>query len=246
MPTASAGSSRITFVSTIRGRRWRTDFVHSLAAQLAEHCPRIGHGRFDPMRRSRLAAAADDPGSAFEAAILNPFAGLAVPRAARLIVVDALDESLELEEAETKHGTLVRLLAEKVPTLPSLVRTLITARNNPAVIDRLKFAFAPKEIDAEAHLNLQDIHDYVLGALSDRWRRRWPPNACWRRISPIGCATRAAGSSCTHSARSTMSSWTSRSWRTGLLPLGMDGFYSEHSSDGSNVRDATTNRPESF
>jgi hypothetical protein len=205
-------------------------FVQSLAAQLAEHVPAYRAAvDSSPSAQKQLAAAADDPGSAFEAAILNPLAALAVPRAARMIVVDALDESLELEEAEANHGTLVRLLAEKVPRFPPWIRTLITARNNPAVIDRLKFAFAPKEIDAEAHLNLQDIHDYVLRRASSE------PLAsalATEHVLAPDIADRLrdkSGGKFLYAVRALddVVHGHLRAGELALLPLGMDAFYSD-------------------
>ena len=43
---------------------------------------------------------------------------------------------------------------------------LVTSRNNPAVTDRLRAAFSPKEIDGEARLNLDDIEAYALARAS--------------------------------------------------------------------------------
>lgn len=138
-------------------------FVRSVAAQLAENVP--GYKALvesSPTAQQQLDRAAEDPGSAFEAAILNPLIGMAPFRHTAVILVDAIDESLELEAAEAKRGTLVQLLADKAPRLPTWIRLLVTSRNNPAVTDRLKFAFGPKEIDGEALLNLDDIRVYVL------------------------------------------------------------------------------------
>ena len=137
-------------------------FVRSLAAQLAQNLPGYRAAvEGDPVGRQQLDRAAEDPGSAFEAAILNPLTRIQ-GSSPRLILVDALDESVELEETETRRGTLVEMLAEKVPRFPAWIRLLVTSRNNPAVTDRLKAAFGPKQIDAEARLNLDDIRAYAL------------------------------------------------------------------------------------
>jgi WD40 repeat protein len=136
-------------------------FVKGLAAQLAQNLPGYrARVESNAMARQQLDRAEEDPGSAFEAAILNPLAGVH-HQGAHLIIIDALDESLDLEETETRGGTLVKLLAEKVPRFPSWVRFLVTTRNNPAVVERIRFGFAPKELDGEARLNLDDIRTYV-------------------------------------------------------------------------------------
>jgi WD40 repeat protein len=137
-------------------------FVRSLASQLAQNIPAY-RARVESSltARQQLDRAGEDPGSACEAAILNPLTTIEAPTGDRLIIIDALDESLEIEATETGRGTLVHLLAEKVPRLPPWMRCLVTTRNNPAVVERLKFAFAPKEIDGEAQLNLDDIREYV-------------------------------------------------------------------------------------
>ena len=138
-------------------------FVRSLAAQLAQALPAYRAAvESSPLARQQLDRAADDPGSAFEAALANPLALLPAPGAAALVLVDALDESLEADAANRRQAGIVQLLAEKASRLPSWLRVLVTSRNNPAVTDRLRAAFSPKEIDGEARLNLDDIEAYAL------------------------------------------------------------------------------------
>ncbi len=174
--------------------------VASLAAQLAAHIP--AYARFlaeHPDLVAQLGRAAEDPGSVFEAAVLNPLQ--AIPQPAQhplLILVDALDESLELEpegsaapagglRAALVVGSIVALLAAKVGRLPPWLRLLATTRNNPAVIGRLKGAFGVKELDAEAGLNREDIAAYAQLRLSQ---------------APLSGHLGAAGMNAAHAAKS--------------------------------------------
>src|SRR5690606_33189646 len=98
-------------------------FVRSLAAQLAHALPGYRAAvEASPLARQQLDRAADDPGSAFEAALANPLATLPAPGSAVLIVVDALDESLEADETDRRQAGIVQLLAEKASRLPVWLR----------------------------------------------------------------------------------------------------------------------------
>ena len=148
-------------------------FVRSLVAQLA--------GRISAYRDALQASPdllvqlerAEDPGSMFEAAVLNPLTAIPAPAGIKLVLIDALDESLEngADPAElatsTSSATIVSLLSAKVSRFPPWLRLLVTSRNNPAVLNRLKGAFGVQEIDAEAGLNQDDIERYVLMRCAD-------------------------------------------------------------------------------
>jgi WD40 repeat protein len=137
-------------------------FVRSLAAQLADRLP-VYRSRIEssPDLQKHIDRAAEDPGSAFEAAVLNPLVGMDEPPAHAVLVVDAVDESLELDPVEAPRGTLVQLLATRISRFPAWLRLFVTSRHNPAVLDRLKSKFTPKEIDAGDHLNQDDLELYV-------------------------------------------------------------------------------------
>lgn len=143
-------------------------FVRSLAAQLAQALPEYKAAvEASPLARQQLDHAGDDPGSAFEAAVANPLAALELRAAPAVVIVDALDESLEADEPDRLRGGIVQLLSDKAARLPAWIRLLVTSRNNRAVVDRLRFAFGPKEIDAEARLNLEDIETYALARAAE-------------------------------------------------------------------------------
>ncbi|MBK6973769.1 MAG: hypothetical protein IPH26_12765 [Sterolibacteriaceae bacterium] len=138
-------------------------FVRSLAAQFATALP--GYRTLveaDAALQDGLDRAGEDSASAFEAAIVAPLARIEPPNGARLLVIDALDEALELDAAAARrHGSIIRLLANKAGRLPDWLRLLVTSRNNPDVIRPLS-TFGLKEIDAENIANQADLRDYAL------------------------------------------------------------------------------------
>ncbi|MBK8337066.1 MAG: DUF4062 domain-containing protein [Sterolibacteriaceae bacterium] len=138
-------------------------FVRNLASQLAAALPAYRTlVEAEPALHDKLDRAGDDPASAFEAAIVGPLGRIAPPGGARLLIVDALDEALELDAPTAqRHGNLIRLLANKAGRLPDWVRLLVTSRNNPEVIRPLR-TFGLKEIDAENVANQSDLRDYAL------------------------------------------------------------------------------------
>jgi WD40 repeat protein len=136
-------------------------FVRSLAAQLAEALPEYRRVvEDDPAMHERLAK---DASSVLEAVVLNPLRKIPVPPSHRLLVIDALDEALELdEESRRKDGTILSLLAAKASRFPSWLRILASSRKHPTVIGSLQAAFGAREIDAEDERNQKDLHGYVL------------------------------------------------------------------------------------
>ena len=138
-------------------------FVRNLAAQFAATVP--GYKELvdaDPALQERLDRALADPGSALEGSVLAPLARLPAPSAPCLIVVDALDESLELDGTGTRNaGTIISLLAAKVGRFPRWLRVLATSRPNPQVLTPLN-AFGTQEIDAESAGNQDDLNGYIL------------------------------------------------------------------------------------
>ncbi|MBK9084692.1 MAG: DUF4062 domain-containing protein [Sterolibacteriaceae bacterium] len=138
-------------------------FVRSLAAQFATALP--GYRTLveaEAALQDGLDRAGEDPASTFEAAIVAPLARIEPPNGPRLLVVDALDEALEFDAAAgQRHGSIIRLLANKAGRLPDWLRLLVTSRNNPDVIRPLS-TFGLKEIDAENIANQADLRDYAL------------------------------------------------------------------------------------
>ncbi|MBL8446097.1 MAG: DUF4062 domain-containing protein, partial [Zoogloeaceae bacterium] len=139
------------------------EFVRNLAGQLRGALPGYREAvEARPELQERLDKALEDPGSAFEGALLNPLATLPAPPAPRLILIDALDEALEVDADEARRvGNLVALLANKASRLPPWLRLVVTARNNPEVISRLQGAFTLTQIDAEGAHNRDDLYAYA-------------------------------------------------------------------------------------
>lgn len=96
---------------------------------------------------------------------------LPAPGAARLLLVDALDEALELDGSDgSRSGSIVALLAAKARRFPPWLLVLATTRPNPRVLVPLQHAFASKEIDAESAANLEDLRQSCSTARSaSRW-----------------------------------------------------------------------------
>ena len=145
-------------------------FVRSLAAQFAATLP--GYRELieaDSALQECLDCALTDPGSALEGAVLAPLSRLPAPATQRLMIIDALDESLELQNARASSIatgsalTVVSLLAAKASRFPPWLRVLATSRPNPLVLVPLQAAFGVKEIDAESIDNQADLRRYILG-----------------------------------------------------------------------------------
>ncbi|KAI5912223.1 DUF4062 domain-containing protein [Thauera sp. 2A1] len=204
-------------------------FVRSLAAQLQDRLPGYREQvEAQPELQERLEKAMEDPGSAFEAAILNPLAALPAPPKPRLILIDALDEALEVDAEDARRaGTLVTLLANKARRLPPWVQVAVTSRNNPEVVGRLQQAFTLAQIDAEGQHNREDLYAFALN------------RAC---AEPIAGQLAAAGKSAEWLATLLRDKaggkflYVARALRdleggrltlaqAGALPPGMDGFY---------------------
>lgn len=139
-------------------------FVSNFAAQLKDSLPEYREVvESTPGTQEWIDKIQQDPASAFEAVILNPLSKLKTLSEPRLLIIDALDESLEVDAYSTKDtGSIVKLLADKASRLPTWLRVLVTARNNPGVVDPLKSSFGLKEIDAEVESNKNDLFHYVV------------------------------------------------------------------------------------
>jgi WD40 repeat protein len=139
-------------------------FVQGVATQLATALPEYkALVEAEPALQEWLNQALDDPGTALEGGVLAPLARLPVPTAPRLLLVDALDESLELD-ADTRRrcGDIVSLLATRAARFPAWLRVLATTRSNPQVLTPLRDGFAAKLVDAESDANQADLLEYVL------------------------------------------------------------------------------------
>jgi hypothetical protein len=205
-------------------------FVSTVVAQLAETVPGYREAiEATPALRDKVDRVLDDPPSTFEAAIVSPLHRLPPPSVPRLLIVDAPDESLEVdpETARRQGGTLVTLLAAKAGRLPSWLRILATSRDNSQAIRPLQQAFAVQQLDAESQENLRDIRDYVLGRC-----RKEPVSSRLRdaRMAPESVAkileTKSQGKFL-YAARALqdLANGNLAPVEFAELPPGMDGFY---------------------
>ena len=137
-------------------------FVRHLAAQLAIALPDYRQRvEQNSALQDLLDRAPQDPGTALEAAILAPLAGLSVPPSVKVVLIDALDEALELQADGSGATTIISLLAAKASRFPAWLRILASSRPNPAVTGRLQAAFGTRELDAEGAGNIEDLRRYV-------------------------------------------------------------------------------------
>jgi WD40 repeat protein len=144
-------------------------FVRSIAAQLGEALPAYREIIETSLElQKRLDEADADPASTFEAAVLAPLGRMPSPGPARLLVVDAVDEGLEVDPAgqARKRVTLVDLLARKAARFPTWLRLLISSRPNPQVLTPLGAAATLRQIDAESAGNQDDLRRFVLDQAS--------------------------------------------------------------------------------
>lgn len=126
-------------------------FVQSLAAQLAE---RLAGFRAVLASAPQDSLESEDAGTLFRRLVADPLRQQP-GESPLLIVVDALDESLEHGE---RH--IARLLYERMNDLPPRVRLLVSARQSPEVCDLLARS-RKVELRAEQPENLDDVARYI-------------------------------------------------------------------------------------
>ncbi|MFM7674812.1 MAG: WD40 repeat domain-containing protein, partial [Synechococcus sp.] len=145
-------------------------FVRSVAGQLALALPAYRDllEEDDAKElRDRLDQAEmsfDQAVQAFEQAVLAPLRRIEPPPQPLLLLVDALDEAQDpsgLAAANGTTATIVSLLARRAMYLPSWLKVVATSRRRWDVLNPLKQAFWPKEIDAEQDDNLDDLRQYT-------------------------------------------------------------------------------------
>ena len=151
--------------------------LRSLAAQLGDHLPGYGQALATTIKPIHLSVQVDidvetmtggqitgvvinhlhasDPEEELDILVRAPLAELSAPEAPVLILVDSLDEAV------THRGqvNLVTLLAE-VNDLPPWVRFLCTSRPEQRVL-RYFDSLTPHILEAESHLNLEDVGRYI-------------------------------------------------------------------------------------
>ena len=145
-------------------------FVRSVAAQLARALPEYKSAvENDPEARGWLDDAQADPASAFERAIVSPLNASREPTAPVVLLLDALDESLDWEQSagSARVTTIVRLLGSRAKRLPAWLKILATSRRRQEVLQPVQQAFRSETLSAEDVRNLDDIRSYVEARCSE-------------------------------------------------------------------------------
>jgi WD40 repeat protein len=136
-------------------------FVEAIAASLAEHLPAYTQALKAPELQSLLEKAQTSreigPRTLFEQLVLSPLIKLTDPLfESRLILIDALDESLAVPEG------IVDLLAATLDQWSQWLRVIATTRDYPEVRRRLQ-GMQAEILRAGGAENLTDLADYVAG-----------------------------------------------------------------------------------
>ncbi len=145
-------------------------FVRSVAAQLAHVLSDYKAAvENDPEARDWLDRAQGDPASAFERAVVSPLNAINAPAALLVLLVDALDESLDWEQSagSVRVTTIVRLLAGRVKRMPAWLKVLATSRRRHEVLQPVQQAFRTATLNAENVRNLDDIRSYADARCSE-------------------------------------------------------------------------------
>lgn len=154
--------ARHFFQAEVPATRDAGRFVRDLAAQLARVLPLYAAALRAPGLAPDLAPAAiaADPRSAFERLVVIPLAGLAGPDAARLVVLDSLDE------ARAGAGLGVPdLLRDWAARLPPWLRLLASSRPDPAALAGFEAARTLRLAAADP-LNRADLEAWLAARLA--------------------------------------------------------------------------------
>jgi hypothetical protein len=138
-------------------------FVEAIAASVAENLPAYAQALAAPEFQTLLEKAQIGrevgPRTLFEQLVLSPLAKLPdLPSESRLILIDALDESLVVPQG------IVDLLAGTLDQWPQWLRVVATTRAYPDVLRSL-YGMQAEVLRADAAENLTDLEDYVADRL---------------------------------------------------------------------------------
>jgi len=138
-------------------------FIEAIAASLADNLPAYAKAletrEMQTLLEKAQTGAEVGPRTLFEQLVLSQLAKLPdPPQEPRLIVIDALDESLSVPQG------IVDLLADTLNQWPQWLRIVGTSRPYPEVLDRLH-AMKAEMLNADDDENRADLADYVAGRL---------------------------------------------------------------------------------
>ncbi|KAG8772597.1 POC1 centriolar protein A [Ceratobasidium sp. 428] len=171
--------SSFFFDHKIQGRNSPTALFATVAADLS---------RLDPRIAEHISAAIEGDNSLptapvsrqFEELILKPCQKYPMRRPI-VLVIDALDEAWDTRRKEDKAmSSLLKILRDRIPELPSTVRILLTSRMRPEISHLLRQRHViEEEINIGSKSNMDDIAVYILSKLQELARNRnlgddWP------------------------------------------------------------------------
>ena len=139
-------------------------FVCSIASQLADALPAyrqaIEAESAKDLRRRLDEINPKSAGSTFDQSVLAPLRTIPRPPKPMLLVVDALDESLDLRSVNTNvdSPTIVKLLATFANRMPPWLKLLATSRPRNDVLEKLGQAFTLKPLNPIS--NIEDLEHY--------------------------------------------------------------------------------------
>jgi WD40 repeat protein len=207
-------------------------FVRSVGAQLAdalpEYCARV---ESDPEARRWFDEVQRDPCSAFEQAVVAPLNTIPPPDSHVLLLVDALDEALDVEnlQAGGRTTTIVQLLATAARRLPPWLRILATSRRRREVLQPMQQAFQCEMLDGEDNRNLDDIRTYVVGRCNSSTLSRSLADAkvLPSELAAFLASSKQSGGKFLYATRvlTDIESGALSLTRLKELPPGMDAFY---------------------
>ena len=139
-------------------------FIRSLAAMFAARIVEFASMLDQPEVQAALSEAtiASDPIQAFDSGLLRPLHQVSFFDQPGVLLIDALDESLNGKEG---GYSITDILAARSEQLPGWLRIVATTRNEPRVLERLS-GLRACEMDAEDPENIEDLGLYISTRLS--------------------------------------------------------------------------------
>lgn len=205
-------------------------FVRSLAAGIARALPEFRQRiESSPEAQKALEDADRDPASALDKTVLRPLASVCAPDAARALVVDALDESLTVDESLATRSNLAELLGSVAKQFPDWLRLIATSRPVPEILAPLQAGFRLHEIGADDARNVEDLRQYVQEAVRRKdilQERLTAGGTSAASLADLLCA-RSGGKFlfALHALRELADGTLTMAMLEELPPEGMDGFY---------------------
>mmetsp|Transcript_13836 Transcript_13836/g.33482 ORF Transcript_13836/g.33482 Transcript_13836/m.33482 type:complete len:1018 (+) Transcript_13836:50-3103(+) len=138
-------------------------FVRSIAAQLStqlpDYCEALCALDLDQVKEW-------DASTQFRRLIIDPLKAESSITEAMIWVVDALDESIENNDAHGNNNGIGEILGKHLRDLPNFVKVIATTRPNGAILDTFS-GFKPRELDVLRQENQMDLKAYLSDRLDE-------------------------------------------------------------------------------